>query len=51
MHGFKDVSRQRAVAETAPIIALKMAGSAPSVVNRTVELATALGATPTARQD
>ncbi|KAA9162308.1 ABC transporter substrate-binding protein [Amycolatopsis acidicola] len=51
LYGFKDVSQQQAVAEIAPIIALKMAGSATGVVQRTVELATAIGATPTAQQD
>ncbi|NIH78629.1 ABC transporter substrate-binding protein [Amycolatopsis viridis] len=53
LYGFKDVTQQRAVAEIAPIVALKMAGSATGVVDRTVELARALGTEPAAaaRQD
>jgi len=44
LYGFKDVTQQQSVAEIAPIVALKMAGSATNVVDRTVELARALGA-------
>ncbi|SFK19123.1 ABC transporter substrate-binding protein [Amycolatopsis sacchari] len=51
LYGFKDITQQQAVAEIAPIIALKMAGSATNVVDRTAELARALGAEPTGRQD
>ncbi|GHF29666.1 ABC transporter substrate-binding protein [Amycolatopsis deserti] len=48
LYGFKDVTQQKAVAEIAPIIALKMAGSATNVVGRTVDLAKALGTEPPA---
>ncbi|MFD4251187.1 ABC transporter substrate-binding protein [Amycolatopsis thermoflava] len=48
LYGFKDVTQQQAVAEIAPIVALKMAGSATNVVDRTVELVRALGTEPAA---
>ncbi|MDQ0379228.1 ABC transporter substrate-binding protein [Amycolatopsis thermophila] len=53
LYGFKDITQQHAVAEIAPIIALKMAGSATNVVDRTVDLVRALGGEPpaTAEQD
>jgi len=51
LYGFKDLTQQQAVAEIAPIIALKMAGTGTDVVNRTVELAEAIGAAPTGQQE
>lgn len=51
LYGFKDITQQQAVEEIAPVLALKMAGSATSVVDRTVELARALGANPTGVAD
>jgi iron complex transport system substrate-binding protein len=53
LYGFKDVAQQQSVAEIAPVVAIRMAGSATNVVDRTAELARALGAEPpaNAKQD
>lgn len=45
LYGFKDLAQQKTVAQIAPIVVLKMAGSATRVVDRTVEFAKALGVT------
>ena len=44
LYGFADLAQQEAVARIAPIVALKMDGSAVQVIDRTVQLAQALGA-------
>jgi iron complex transport system substrate-binding protein len=44
LYGFADLAQQQAAARIAPIIALKMDGSAVQVIDRTVALAHALGA-------
>ena len=43
-YGFKDVAQQKQVAAIAPIITIVMGGSAADVIQRTTELAVALGA-------
>lgn len=44
LYGFADLAQQQAAARIAPIVALKMDGSAVQVIDRTVTLAGALGA-------
>jgi len=44
LYGFKDKQQQAQVEKIAPIVAIKMAGSAADVIKRTTELAVALGA-------
>src|SRR5690606_33970602 len=46
LYGFADLAQQEAVARIAPIVALRMDGSAVEVMDRTIELALALGADP-----
>jgi len=46
LYGFNDVAQQEQVAEIAPIIAIAWTGSAADVIERTVELAEALGVDP-----
>ncbi|HYH32584.1 MAG TPA: ABC transporter substrate-binding protein [Pseudonocardia sp.] len=46
LYGFADLAQQEAVAQIAPIVAVKMDGSAVQVIDRTAELARALGADP-----
>ncbi|WP_232661960.1 ABC transporter substrate-binding protein [Pseudonocardia sp. TRM90224] len=48
LYGFSDLAQQEAVARIAPIVAIAMDGSAVRVIDRTVELAEALGAAPSA---
>ncbi len=45
LFGFNDLQQQQLVNEIAPVVAIAMAGSATRVVDRTVELAKALGVT------
>ena len=44
LYGFKDLQQQAQVEKIAPIISIKMGGSAADVIKRTTELAVALGA-------
>lgn len=44
LYGFKDLTQQAQVEKIAPVVALKMGGSAAQVIERTTELALALGA-------
>lgn len=44
LYGFKDLQQQEQVAQIAPIIASVMGGTATDVIERTTELAVALGA-------
>ncbi|MET0693856.1 MAG: ABC transporter substrate-binding protein [Propionibacteriaceae bacterium] len=44
LYGFKDAAQQAQAEKIAPIITIKMAGSAADVIKRTTELAVALGA-------
>jgi iron complex transport system substrate-binding protein len=46
LYGFADMAQQEAAARIAPIVALEMDGSAVQVIDRTVQLALALGADP-----
>jgi iron complex transport system substrate-binding protein len=46
LYGFADLAQQEVVARIAPIVALRMDGSAVQVIDRTAELALALGADP-----
>jgi len=46
LYGFADLAQQEAVARIAPIVAIKMDGSAVQVIDRTAQLALALGADP-----
>jgi iron complex transport system substrate-binding protein len=46
LYGFADLAQQEAAARIAPIIAIKMDGSAVQVIDRTAQLARALGADP-----
>jgi iron complex transport system substrate-binding protein len=46
LYGFADLAQQEAAARIAPIVAIRMDGSAVRVVDETVRLATALGADP-----
>jgi len=46
LYGFNDVAQQEQVAAIAPIIAIAWTGSAADVIDRTVELAQALGVDP-----
>ncbi|WP_219418601.1 ABC transporter substrate-binding protein [Pseudonocardia nigra] len=46
LYGFADLAQQEAAAQIAPIVAIAMDGSAVQVIDRTVELALALGADP-----
>lgn len=48
LYGFADLAQQQAAAKIAPIVAIAMRGSAVQVIDRTVALATALGADPAA---
>jgi iron complex transport system substrate-binding protein len=48
LYGFADRAQQDAVARIAPIVAIRMDGSAVEVIDRTVDLALALGADPAA---
>ncbi|MEU3273510.1 ABC transporter substrate-binding protein [Saccharomonospora sp. NPDC006951] len=43
LYGFKDLKQQETIASIAPIVAIAMAGTAPDVVTRTTELASAVG--------
>lgn len=47
LYGFADLAQQQAAARIAPIVAIAMRGSAVQVIDRTVALATALGADTT----
>lgn len=44
LYGFADLAQQQAVAAIAPIVAIRMHGSAVEVMDRTAQLAVALGA-------
>jgi iron complex transport system substrate-binding protein len=44
LYGFESIEQQEQVAEIAPIVAVKWAGSAADVIERTAELAESLGA-------
>jgi iron complex transport system substrate-binding protein len=46
LYGFADLAQQEAVARIAPIVAITMDGSAVQVIDRTAQLALALGADP-----
>jgi iron-desferrioxamine transport system substrate-binding protein len=46
LYGFADLAQQEAAARIAPIVAIKMDGSAVQVIDRTAQLALALGADP-----
>jgi iron complex transport system substrate-binding protein len=46
LYGFTDLAQQEAVARIAPIVAITMDGSAVQVIDRTAQLALALGADP-----
>jgi iron complex transport system substrate-binding protein len=46
LYGFADVAQQEAAARIAPIVAITMDGSAVQVIDRTTQLALALGADP-----
>jgi iron complex transport system substrate-binding protein len=46
LYGFADIAQQEAVARIAPIVAIRMDGSAVQVIDRTAQLALALGADP-----
>ena len=46
LYGFNDLAQQEQVADIAPIIAIAWTGSAADVIDRTVELAEALGVDP-----
>lgn len=46
LYGFADLAQQEAAARIAPIVAITMDGSAVQVIDRTVQLALALGADP-----
>lgn len=48
LYGFADLAQQQAAARIAPIVAIAMRGSAVQVIDRTVALATSLGADPAA---
>ena len=46
LYGFADLAQQESVARIAPIVAITMDGSAAQVIDRTTQLALALGADP-----
>jgi iron complex transport system substrate-binding protein len=46
LYGFADLAQQEAASRIAPIVAVKMDGSAVQVIDRTAQLALALGADP-----
>lgn len=46
IYGFKDLAQQKKVAAIAPIVAITMGGDGLTVIERTTELAVALGAKP-----
>jgi iron complex transport system substrate-binding protein len=46
LYGFADLAQQEAAARIAPIVAIRMDGSAVQVIDRTAQLALALGADP-----
>ncbi len=46
LYGFADLAQQEAVARIAPIVAITMDGSAVQVIDRTAQLALAIGADP-----
>jgi iron complex transport system substrate-binding protein len=46
LYGFADIAQQEAAARIAPIVAVTMDGSAVQVIDRTAQLALALGADP-----
>jgi iron complex transport system substrate-binding protein len=48
LYGFADLAQQEAAARIAPIVAIRMDGSAVQVIDRTAQLALALGADPAA---